>query len=689
MVRSIFNTKLKDCAMMQPPRAHIQPHATQVHGHTLNDDYFWLRERDNSAVKAYLNAENAYLHASMPQPLVKQLLSDLQSRIVADDDSATMRVGEYLYFMRYCDEYDYPQLMRAPANTPTDAQIVCDLQIEATGKNFLKLGGWKVSPDGQYIALLFDDSGNEHFRLHIRRISDGVEQIAPIANLYYGLAWSPNGDWLYLVRPDAAWRPSSVWAWQWRQPFEQAICLFEEPNPLCNVDLDQSGDGRHLIVGSHSSSSSEVWLYDTESSHAATCVASRQQGVEYSVVMYGEQLFLHTNAQAVNFMIQTKTLREAGWRTMVPHRNDTTIEQIDAFANHLVAWVRRGGLQQVEIYTVADGSMHTVQFNDAAYAITRGSIQQFKTNLLRLSYATPVIPATAFDYDMQTRTFGTIKQDRVGGKPHNPSDYILERVWATGHDGTAIPLTIVRHHSVVCDGTAPTLLIGYGSYGANLNIGFVPDRLVLLERGFVLAYAHIRGGGEMGREWYLNGKLLHKQNTFSDFISCAEHLIAQRYTSPAKLSIFGRSAGGLLMGAVVTQRPELFKAVIAGVPFVDVINTMLDATIPLTVPEYEEWGNPHDVAYFTTMMRYSPYDNTVTREYPAIFMTAGFNDPRVQYWEPAKWIAKLRTLTPNGTYYLYTDMEAGHAGKSGRYDALIDRALEYAFLLTTLEVVSV
>jgi oligopeptidase B len=373
---------------------------------------------------------------------------------------------------------------------------------------------------------------------------------------------------------------------------------------------------------------------------------------------------------------------------MVPHRNDTTIEQIDAFANHLVAWVRRGGLQQVEIYTVADGSMHTVQFNDAAYAITRGSIQQFKTNLLRLSYATPVTPATAFDYDMQTRTFVTIKQDRVGGKVHNPSDYILERVWATGHDGTVIPLTIVRHHSVVCNGTAPTLLIGYGSYGANLNIGFVPDRLVLLERGFVLAYAHIRGGGEMGREWYLTGKLLHKQNTFSDFISCAEHLIAQQYTSPAKLSIFGRSAGGLLMGAVVTQRPELFKAVIAGVPFVDVINTMLDATIPLTVPEYEEWGNPHDVAYFTTMMRYSPYDNTVTREYPAIFMTAGFNDPRVQYWEPAKWIAKLRTLTPNGTYYLYTDMEAGHAGKSGRYDALIDRALEYAFLLTTLEVVS-
>jgi oligopeptidase B len=676
---------MKDCAMTQPPKAHVQPLTTHVHGHTLIDDYFWLRERDNPAVKAYLNAENAYLHATIPQPLVQQLLSDLHSRIVADDDSATMLVGDYHYFMRYCDEYDYPQLMRAPVSTPSEAHIVCDLQAEATGKAFLKLGGWKVSPDGNYIALLFDDSGNEHFRLHIRRISDGAEQITPIANLYYGLAWSPNGEWLYLVRPDAAWRPSSVWAWQWRQPFDQAICLFDEPNPLCNVDLDQSGDGQHLIVGSHSSSSSEVWLYDTQANHASTCVAPRQQGVEYSVVMYGEQLFMHTNAHAVNFMVLTKTLREGGWRAIVPHRADTTIEQIDAFANHLVAWVRRGGLQQVEIYRIADGSMHTVQFNDAAYAITRGSIQQFKTATLRLSYATPVTPATAFDYDMSNRSFVTIKQDKVGGKPHTPSDYILERVWASGHDGTAIPLTIVRHQSVVCDGTAPTLLIGYGSYGANLNIGFVPDRLALLERGFVLAYAHIRGGGEMGREWYLNGKLLHKQHTFSDFIRCAEHLIAHNYTSSARLSIFGRSAGGLLMGAVVTQRPELFKAVIAGVPFVDVINTMLDATIPLTVPEYEEWGNPHDVEYFDYMMRYSPYDNTMARQYPAIFMTAGFNDPRVQYWEPAKWIAKLRTLTPNGTYYLYTDMEAGHAGKSGRYDALIDRALEYAFLLTTLD----
>lgn len=677
---------MKDWAMTQPPNAHVQQHLTHVHGHTLTDDYFWLRERTNPAVKAYLVAENAYLNASIPQPLVQQLLSDLQSRIVADDDSARMQIGDYYYFMRYRDEYDYPQLMRAPASNPSATQVICDLQAEATGKAFLKLGSWKVSPDGQYIALLFDDSGNEHFRLHIRRISDGAEQITPVPNLYYGLAWSPNGEWLYLVRPDDAWRPSSVWGWQWRQSFDQATCLFEEPNPLCNVDLDQSGDGRHLIVGSHSSSSSEVWLYDTQANHAATCVAPRQLGVEYTVAMYGEQLFMHTNAQAVNFMIMTKTLRAGDWRAMVPHRADTTIEQIDAFANHLVAWVRRGGLQQVEIYRTDDGTIHTVQFNDAAYAINRGSIQQFKTNLLRLSYATPVTPATVFDYDMHERTFVTIKQDKVGGKPHTPSDYILERVWATGHDGTAIPLTIVRHQSVMCNGTAPTLLIGYGSYGANLNIGFVPDRLALLERGFVLAYAHIRGGGEMGREWYLNGKLLHKQNTFSDFISCAEHLIAHNYTSPARLSIFGRSAGGLLMGAVVTQRPELFKAVIAGVPFVDVINTMLDATIPLTVPEYEEWGNPHDGEYFNYMMRYSPYDNTVARAYPAIFMTAGFNDPRVQYWEPAKWIAKLRTLTPTGTYYLYTDMEAGHAGKSGRYDALTDRALEYAFLLTELEV---
>ena len=439
-------------------------------------------------------------------------------------------------------------------------------------------------------------------------------------------------------------------------------------------------------MGSHSSSSSEVWVFDSQHDYAAQCIAPRQPDVEYDIVMVGAQCYMHTNQQAVNFCVQTRALSQTEWQPYIIHRDDTIIESLDAFQHHLVAWVRRGGLPQVEVYPHDQQPMHCLAFGDAAYHVTSIYQQTYHGSVLYLSYATPITPQTVFAYDMQTGVYTTIKQDVVGGAGHNPADYILERVFVPASDGAQIPLTIVRRHDVVCDGSAPALLIGYGAYGANLNVGFVGERLSLLERGVVIALAHIRGGSEMGREWYLQGKLAYKQHTFDDFISCGEYLIAQQYTTSARMACYGRSAGGLLVGAVVTQRPTLFAAAIALVPFVDILNTILDPTIPLTIPEYEEWGNPNDPAQFQTMWEYSPYDHTSAQTYPAILMTAGFNDPRVQYWEPAKWIAKLRAVAPAGRYYLLTDMIAGHAGKSGRYDALIDRAVEYAFLCDVLAV---
>jgi len=668
-----------------PPIAPRHLHTTTIHEHTLQDAYYWLRERQNPAVRAYLEAENTFLAQNIPAPTQSVFVSELQSRIVGDSENAATRIGAYTYTTKYEDESDYPVIVRQSVHDGS-TQIVCDVQHEARGHAFLKLGTWKVSPDGAYVALLFDHSGNEHFTLHIRRIADGKEQIVPVTNLYYGVAWSSDSQHLYLVQPDEAWRPSRVLRWEWQTPFAHAQLLFHEPNELCNVVMHASGDHRYILIGSHSSTTSEIWIYDAHTGSAVECVAPRQDHIEYDAQLVGDTIYLQTNNHAVNFCIQSRPLNKHEWRMVVPHRADTVIESMQAFAAHLVLWVRRGGLPHIEILALNDASLHVVSFPDATYSISPWWHQEYLGHLLRFTYATPITPTSTFDYDMHTRTLQRIKQDPTAGPPHHPEHYRLERVTVASHDGTEVPLTIIRHQSVVCDGSAPTLLIGYGAYGANLGVGFVAERLSLLERGWIIALAHIRGGGEMGRTWYLDGKLLHKQNTFADFIACAEFLVAQRYTQPSRLACFGRSAGGLLMGAVVTQRPDLFAACIAGVPFVDVINTMLDRSIPLTVPEYEEWGNPYDPEYFAYMYRYSPYDQTTVQRYPAILMTAGFNDPRVQYWEPAKWIAKLRHLTPDGTYYLATDFEAGHAGKSGRYDAVTDRALEYAFLCDILGV---
>jgi len=671
--------------MSNPPIAHKIPRTTVVHGTTLHDDYFWLRERENPAVHAYLAAENSYLDQHISAQTRATLLAELQARIVPDDEGAPYPIGDFHYFFKYHADQQYPALMRRASTADAPAQLVCDLAREAAGASFFKLGDWAVSPDGVYIALLFDSNGSERFRLHIRRIHDGAEMVEPVPDVYYGLAWSQDGHTLAFVRPDEAWRPSSVWSWQWQRPLAHAECLFHEPNELFNVGLDVSGDQQVFIVTSQSSSSSEVWLFDGSNMRPALCVMPRVPDVKYSVALRGDIIFVRTNADAENNRILTKHRDASTWQEFMAHRQDTFIERMDIFVETCVLWVRRGGLQYGEVYD-SQGARHDIQFNDATYTIASCDVQRYTSQVVWYTYATPITPVTMMAYDMRQHTQTVIYRQHIADTTHDPAAYILERVFAPSNDGTPVPLTIVRHRDVACDGTAPALLIGYGAYGANLSVGFVHQRLSLLQRGVVIALAHIRGGSEMGKAWYLAGKLAHKQHTFDDFMACADYMIAQQYTSSARFACRGVSAGGLLIGAVVTQRPALFAAAVALVPFVDVINTILDPSIPLTVPEYEEWGNPHVASEFHTMLAYSPYDNTTTASYPAILMTAGFNDPRVQYWEPAKWIAKLRALTPHGRYYLMTDMHAGHAGKSGRYDALIDTALEYAFLCDTLAI---
>ncbi len=671
--------------MNQYPIAHKIPRSTVVHDTTLHDNYYWLRERENPAVHAYLAAENAYLTHHLPQQLRDTLTQELRARIVPDEQSPPYPDGDFHYYFQYHADQQYPALMRRATTPDATPQLVCDLAREANGATFFKLGDWAVSPDGLHIALLFDYNGSERFRLHIRRIADGCDLVDPVPDLYYGLAWSHDGQTLAFVRPDEAWRPSSVWRWTWQLPLSHAECIYHEPNELFNVDLDVSGDQRAFIVTSQSSSTSEVWLFDTQNHAPASCVAPRTQGIKYAIALRGDTLFMQTNADAINNRILIKQRNESTWQEFVAHRDDTFIERMNIFHDTCVLWVRRAGLQYGEVYDHT-GARRDIEFTDAAYAITPCPLQRYSGTSVWFTYTTPITPVTMIAYDMHHHTQTVIYQQHVGGAPHRPQDYVLERVSVPSTAGAHVPLTIVRHRDVACDGSAPALLIGYGAYGANLSVGFFAERLSLLQRGVVIALAHIRGGSELGKSWYLDGKLAHKQHTFDDFIACAEYLIAQQYTSAARLACRGRSAGGLLVGAVVTQRPELFAAAVALVPFVDVINTLMDPSIPLTVPEYEEWGNPNIPAEFHTILAYSPYDNTQARQYPALLLSAGFNDPRVPYWEPAKWIAKLRALSPTGRYYLMTDMHAGHAGKSGRYDALADTALEYAFLCDTLAI---
>ena len=669
--------------MPDAPRAQRIPLQSVLHGTNRVDAYAWLRERTNPAVHAYLGAENAYAAAHLDPALQQTLGAELIQRLAPSDDSAPQTIGDYVYQFRLVEGAQYPVLVRWLVTDATTVQSVLDIPAEAAGHSYFKLGGWRISPDAQLIAFLIDDNGSERFRLHIRRIADGTPCVTPIDDVYYGLAWSPDNSCIYFVRPDEAWRPCAVMAWQFATAAAKAERIYYEPDERFNVDLSASGDGLHLIVGSYSAQTAEVWIFTSQSAHNLGCMAPRVEGIEYSIAMAGRRVYLCTNQDAPDFSLFSKLLDEASWTPVIPPRTDTLIEHITALAGYIVAWVRRAGLQHIEYLAHGSTAIQTVTFADPAYSLVDLDTHVYASDTLVYGYATPVTPTITTAHVLQTGQTTVLKRDSLGC-PHNPADYVIERVQVPARDGTLIPMTLVRHIDVACNGTAAALQIGYGAYGANLNIGFVVERLSLLERGVVLAFAHIRGGGEGGRHWYLDGKLAQKQNTFNDFIDCGEYLIAQQYTSAARLACYGRSAGGLLVGAVVTQRPELYRAAIALVPFVDVINTMCDPSIPLTIPEYEEWGNPNIPVEAAWMEAYSPYDHVRTQRYPALLLTAGFQDPRVSYWEPAKWIAALRHVVPAGTYYLVTDMHAGHAGKSGRTAIMADRAIEYTFLCQQL-----
>lgn len=677
---------------IEPPVARIDQKVDSVFDTVLVDNYYWLRDRDDSSVIAYLTAENEYAVAKTEHTrnLQDNLYNEMVGRIKESDLSVPARYGDFEYYTREDSGKQYKIYCRKPASGG-DEQILLDLNALAEGHEYMFLGGFEISPDHSMLAYAFDTKGRETYTVQFKNLTTGTVLKDEIENTTGDIEWANDNKTLFYVTEDAeTLRPERVWRYKLGDG-GRGIEIFHEPDGKFYVWLSRSRSGQYLFIQLGSAITSEIRFLDaTKPTGKFQVIAPRVTGVEYDVNHHGSDFYIVTNADsAINFKLVSAPVKSPAmknWKTVIPNRADVMLSGIDVFKDYMVIYERENGLQTIRVRSMKSGETYPIEFDEPVYSYSGGgglmANADFNSVTLRFSYESLVTPPTVYDYDMATRTRELRKQKEVLGG-YDPTEYASERVMAKATDGTEVPVSLVYKKSLFKhDGTNPMYLYGYGSYGANMDPWFSTSRPTLLNRGFIFAIAHIRGGGEMGRMWKENGKFLKKKNTFTDFIDCADYLVAQKYTSHDKIAISGGSAGGLLIGAVVNMRPDLCQVAVADVPFVDVINTMLDASIPLTEIEWEEWGNPHEEEYFHYMLSYSPYDNVKAQNYPNMLITAGLNDPRVQYWEPAKWTAKLRaTKTDSNELLFKTVMEGGHFGQSGRYSRIRELAFEYAYIL--------
>ena len=682
------------------PVAPRRTHLITQHGQTRTDDYFWMRYRDDPAVLEYLQAENDYLAESLQhtQPLQATLFAELKGRLKEDDESVPERRGDYFYYTRHVAGQQYPLYCRRGQAPGAPEELLLDQNALAEGRTFCRLGALRVSPDGQKLAYSLDLDGSEQCMVYLKDLATGALYPETIANTFGsvyshdGLEWGNDNATLFYLTRDAALRPFQLYRHVLGTDTAKDVLLYEEADDTYYLFLHKSRSGAFLLIQSHATLTSEWRVLPADKPRSAPRLfQARRPGIEYDVEHHGQRFFIVTNEQAQNFKLMETPVDATGcehWREVVPHRPDVLLEEVAAFAEHLVLFERRGGLKQVRLSAV-DGmsAVRYVAFPEPVYGLTPTANPEADTHVVRFEYSSLMTPQSVIDYHMDTGVWELRKQTEIPSG-HDPAAYVTERLHATAPDGTQVPISYVHRKGLALDGSAPCLLYGYGSYEISIDPGFSSLRLSLLDRGVVFAIAHVRGGGEMGRPWYDDGKLLRKQNTFTDFIAAAEHLVAAGYTSPERLAARGGSAGGLLMGAVANLRPDLFAAIVAEVPFVDCLTTILDESLPLTITEWEEWGNPvEDPEVYAYMKGYSPYDNVTPQAYPAVLATAGLNDPRVSYWEPAKWVQALRaSTTSDRPVLLKTEMGAGHQGPSGRYDSWKDEAFVYAFLLDALGV---
>ena len=670
-----------------PPIAPKHPYVHVLHGDERLDDYFWLRDRDNPDVMAYLEAENAYTEIKMEhtRSLQDTLYQEMLSRIQEDDLSVPYREGEFYYYTRTETGKAYPIHCRKLGSLDATEEILLDQNQLAEGHEYFQLGVFEISPNHQLLAYSVDTTGAERYTLFFLDLATRKLYPETIPDTYVAFEWGNDNQTVFYTQVDAAHRPDKLFRHQLGQSIENDQLVFHEPDDAYFLGISKTRSRAYLLLGLGSKVTSEVHYLDANNPTGEfRLFRPRRMGIEYDIEHHTDTFYIITNEDALNFKLMKAPIANPSveqWETVIPHREDIFLMGVSAFADHLVIYDREAGLPKVRVRNLSNHQEHTVSFPEPTYEVSESVNPEFNTNTFRFAYTSLTTPFSIFDYNLDAQTRELKKETPVLGG-YDRTQYQSDRVQAIAPDGTAIPLSILYKVGTERTGKNPLLLTGYGAYGYSYPDSFSSTRLSLLDRGVVLAIAHIRGGSELGRKWYEDGKFLHKQNTFSDFIACAEHLIQAGWTAPDRLAISGGSAGGLLIGAVINQRSDLFKAAIAQVPFVDVVTTILDTSLPLSATEWEEWGNPNDRQFYDYMKAYSPYDNVKPKDYPALLVTAGLNDPRVSYWEPAKWTAKLRTLkTDNQVLLLKTHLGAGHGGASGRYDRLKEIAFEYAFLL--------
>lgn len=684
----IKTNKMSD--KIQPPVAKIVPKTLEKHGDKRIDNYYWLNERENPEVIDYLNKENEYYQKSTEhtKPLQDDLFLEMKSRIKEDDSSVPYLYNGYYYITRYETGKDYQIYSRKKGSLEAKEEIMFDCNEMAKGQSYFNLSGISISEDNKWAAFGVDLLSRRQYTIQIKNLETGEILPVKLENTTGGSTWAGDNKTLFYTRKDLqTLRSDKIYKHTLGTDASSDVVIFHEKDDTFSTFVYKEKSKKYLVIGSSSTLTSEYQILEANNPNGAFKVfQKRTRGLEYSISHYGDSFYIVTNKdKATNFKLmktpETATSAE-NWTDLIGHRKDVLLEGIDIFKDYLVVEERSNGLNKIQIRPWNGKGAYYLPFAIETYTAYTTTNVDFDTEILRYGYQSMATPSSVIDFNMRTQEKKVLKEQEVLGGKFDKNNYIEERIWATATDGTKVPISIVYRKGIQKDGKNPLLLYAYGSYGATMDPYFSSTRLSLLDRGFIYAIAHIRGGEDLGREWYENGKLLKKKNTFTDFVDCSKFVITEKYTSAEHLYAEGGSAGGLLMGAIVNMAPELYNGIIAQVPFVDVITTMLDDTIPLTTGEYDEWGNPNEKKYYDYMLSYSPYDQVKAQAYPNMYVSTGLHDSQVQYWEPAKWVAKLRVFKTNDKQlFLDTNMDAGHGGASGRFEALKELAKEFAFLL--------
>ncbi|MDX2430614.1 MAG: S9 family peptidase, partial [Bacteroides sp.] len=683
----ITNQSCKTEEKMEAPVAAKKPKELTIHGDTRVDPYYWLRERESPEVIAYLNAENAYREGVMKgsDNLQESLFQEIIGRIKQTDESVPYKENGYYYYVRHEEGKEYPIFCRKKESLEAEEEIIANVNEMAEGHTYYDLGGVSISPDNRYAVMGIDTVSRRKYTLMIKDLETGkmLDDMIPMTT--GGSSWaSDNRTIFYTMKDEETLRSKAIFRHTMGTDASGDVQVFEEKDETFSTFVYKSKSNEYMIIGSSSTLTNEYRVLPADDPMGEfKVVQARVRGLEYNISHFGEHFYIITNLDAVNFRLMKTPVSKGGkenWKEVIAHRKDVFLEGIEIFSDYLVINERKEGLNLLRVIRWDDNSEHYVEMGEEVYTAWISTNVDFDSELLRFGYSSLTTPVSTYDYHLDSKEKTLLKQQEVVGD-FDPSNYEAKRLYAKADDGKMIPMSIVYRKGIELDGSNPTLIYAYGSYGMTMDPYFSSHRLSLLDRGFVYALAHIRGGQIYGRPWYEDGKLLKKMNTFTDFNDCSEHLISENYTSAENLYAMGGSAGGLLMGAVINLQPELYNGVIAAVPFVDVVTTMLDDEIPLTTGEYDEWGNPNEEKYYRYMLSYSPYDQVEKKAYPNLLVTTGLHDSQVQYWEPAKWVAKLRDKnTDSNLLLMFCKMDTGHGGASGRFELYKETAIEYTFL---------